>query len=164
MIIRPARAADGTAIASIWNALIADTTTTFTTVLKTPEGLAQDIAEKQGAFWVAEDDGGAFLGYATYGPFRTGPGYAHSKEHSIHLAPAAWGRGIGRAMMRTLEDHAARAGAHVMVAGVSGENRAGIGFHKAIGYTEVGRMPETGYKFGRWLDLVLLQKRLELPH
>ncbi len=81
-------------------------------------------------------------------------------EHMIVLAPTPRGRGIGRTLLAAIEDHARTAGAPVMVAAISGENMAAIGFHRALGHVETGCMPELGRKFGRWLDLVLMQKRL----
>lgn len=161
-LIRPATAADVPAILAFWNPVIRDTTVTFSPTEHSAEGLAELIASRQAAgraFLVAEADG-VVLGFASYDQFRKGPGYAHAMEHTIILAPAARGRGAGRALMTALEDHARAGGAHVMVAGVSGENGPGQAFHAAIGYAEVGRVPEVGYKFGRWLDLVLMQKRL----
>lgn len=158
-MIRPARPEDAAAIAGIWNTLIRETTHTFTTVEKDPATLAAQIAGGT-PWWVAEV-GGAVLGHATYGSFRGGPGYARTAEHSVHLAPAAWGKGLGRGLMTALEGHARDAGLHVMVAGVSGGNAPGIAFHTAIGYREAGRMAEVGFKWGRWLDLVLMQKRLQ---
>lgn len=157
-MIRPARPEDAPAIAALWNRVIAETTQTFTTLPKDPADLAQRIAAGT-PWWVAEA-GGAVLGHATYGQFRSGPGYAHSMEHSIHLAPAAQGLGLGRALMAALEDHARAAGVHVMIAGVSGDNPGGIAFHAALGYAEVGRLPEVGRKWGQWLTLVLMAKRL----
>ncbi|NCQ25031.1 MAG: GNAT family N-acetyltransferase [Rhodobacteraceae bacterium CG17_big_fil_post_rev_8_21_14_2_50_63_15] len=159
MIIRQAVPGDCPALLAIWNPLIRDTSVTFTTVEKTPEGLAADIAARGPAFLVAEE-AGAVLGFASYGTFRAGPGYAWTVEHTVILDAAARGRGTGRALMTRLEDTARKGGLHVLVAGVSGENPGAIAFHTAIGFEQVGRMPEVGRKFGRWMDLVLLQKRL----
>ena len=81
-------------------------------------------------------------------------------EHTVLLAPAAQGKGLGRALMAALEAHAAAAGAHVMIAAIDADNAAGRAFHAALGYVQTGLMPQTGRKFGRWLDLVLMQKIL----
>lgn len=159
MIIRPARAADATAVADIANAIIRDTLITFTTVLRTPEEVAGDIAARGEAFLVAED-AGRVVGFATYGPFRKGPGYAATREHTVLLAPEGRGRGAGRALMQRLEEVARGHGVHVLIGGVSGANPAGISFHKRIGFTEAGRLAEVGHKQGQWLDLVLMQKLL----
>ena len=105
-------------------------------------------------------DGDRIIGYACYFPFRSGPGYRHTKEHSIALLPEARGTGVGRRLMALLEDHARAREVHSLFAGVSGENPDGVAFHKAIGFAEVARLPEVGHKFGRWMDLVLLQKML----
>lgn len=158
-MIRTARPDDATAIAAIWNPIIADTSITFTTQPKTETGVKAVIAERGAAFVVAER-AGTLLGFATWGPFRSGPGYAASAEHTIHLAPAARRQGIGRALMQALEDRARAAGIHVLVGGISADNADAIAFHATLGYAETARMPEVGRKFGRWLDLVLVQKIL----
>lgn len=162
MTIRPAEPRDAEAVADIWNAVIRDTAATFTTLEKTPDGLRADFAAKRAegkAFLVSELDG-AVAGFATYFQFRGGPGYRHTMEHTVILSPRAWGRGIGRALMVAIEDHARAGGAHSLFAGVSAENPAGIGFHAAIGYREIARLPQVGRKFDRWMDLVLMQKIL----
>lgn len=159
MILRRAEAGNIPAILDIWNPLIRDTSVTFTTVEKTAQGLAEDLAARGDAFLVAEA-AGQILGFATYGPFRSGPGYAHTAEHSVILAPDARGRGVGRALMARLEAQARSQGIHILIAGVSGENAAAIAFHRAIGFIEAAHLPEVGQKFGRWMDLVLLHKRL----
>lgn len=162
MILRRAEEADAAAIAEIWNHYIRDTAVTFTSAEKTPAGLAADIAARRAAgLFVVAEAGGVPVGFATAFAFRNGPGYRRSLEHTVQLAPGARGRGTGRALMAALEQAARASGAHVLVAAVSGENAAGIAFHKAIGFAEVGRMPEVARKFGRWMDLVLLQKILE---
>ncbi|MFX0541381.1 GNAT family N-acetyltransferase [Roseovarius sp. S4756] len=86
---------------------------------------------------------------------RKGPGYAHSAEHTIVLAPEARRRGAARALTSALEERAQALGVYVLVAGVAGENSSGIAFHEALSFAEVGRMPQVGRKFGRWMDLAL---------
>lgn len=161
-MIRSATAGDAAAIAEIWNHIIRDTIATFNSAEKTEAEVATIIAARQAAgraFFVA-DDAGEVLGFATYDQFRGGVGYKHSMEHTVLLSPKANGRGIGRALMTAIEDHARKSGAHVMVAGVAGENIAGRDFHLALGYQLVGTMPQVGFKFGRFMDLWLLQKIL----
>lgn len=159
MIIRAATADDAAAVAAIWNPVIDESAATFTNLRKTPEGLRADIAARGPAFLVAEE-AGQVLGFATFFQFRGGPGYVHTLEHTVILGPAARGRGVGRALMAALMAEARAQGAHSLFAGVSGENAAGIAFHAALGFEEVARLPEVGFKFGRWMDLVLMQKFL----
>ncbi|MEI4470684.1 GNAT family N-acetyltransferase [Frigidibacter sp. MR17.24] len=169
-MIRPATEADLPAVCSYWNPLIRDTIVTFSSEERTPAGLAATIAERRAKgwdFWVAEAEPGTgtgsgptILGHVTYAQFRAGNGYARAMEHTVILGPGARGRGLGRAMMAVLEDHARAAGVHAMIGGVSAENAAGRAFHAAIGYGEVARVPQVGHKFGRWHDLLLMQKIL----
>ncbi len=159
MIIRPAKIADASAVAGIMNAIVRDTLFTFTTVERDADSVASDIAARSGSFFVAER-GGQVVGFATYGPFRNGPGYASTCEHSVQLTPEAQGQGGGRALMTALETAARENGVHVLVAGVSSANTGAVSFHRALGFTEVGRMPEVGHKWDQWLDLILMQKIL----
>ncbi|WP_047997093.1 GNAT family N-acetyltransferase [Puniceibacterium sp. IMCC21224] len=158
-MLRPAISADAPAIATLWNDIIARTAFTFTTLHKTEAGLIADITSRGGAFHVALD-GDTMLGFATYSQFRGGPGYARTMEHSVMLAPAARGHGVGRALMQVIEGHAQAQGVHSLWAGISAENLAAVAFHAAIGFREIAVLPEVGYKFGRWMDLVLMQKML----
>ena len=98
------------AILEIWNPLIRDTSVTFTSSRRPMTGWRADIAARGAAFLVAEE-AGAVLGFASYGAFRGGPGYVHTAEHTVILAPGAQGRGAGRALMRALEDQARAGGA-----------------------------------------------------
>jgi L-amino acid N-acyltransferase YncA len=158
VILRDATSADAGAIAAIWNREIRDGVSTFNTVEKDLGALKAAIASD--AVYVVAEEGTEVVGFATFGPFRGGPGYVHTMEHTIYLDEAARGKGVGRALMAALEVAAKGRGVHVLVAGVGGENSSGIAFHKAMGFVEVGRMPEVGRKFDRWMDLVLLQKLL----
>jgi len=162
MILRDATSEDTPAICAIWNPVIENTAATFTTALKTPNGLTSEIMDKRAngfGFFVAEKKG-EILGFASYGQFRGGPGYRHSFEHSIVLSPKAHGQGLGRAMMGHLESHAIRNKGHILMAGVSSENLTGIAFHRRIGFQDTAVLPQVGRKFGRWMDLHLLHKVL----
>ncbi|NVO54520.1 N-acetyltransferase family protein [Rhodobacteraceae bacterium B1Z28] len=159
MTIRPARPEDASAIAGITNAIISDTLVTFTTDERHPVSIAADIELRDSAFLVAEVEG-EVVGFATYGPFRSGPGYAECREHSIQLAPKARGKGLGSALMNRLQEVARAEGVHVLIAGISSANPSAIAFHAALGFAKVGQMPEVGFKWGQRLDLVLMQKIL----
>lgn len=146
MIVRPATPADLPAVLSLWNGFIRDTTVTFTSDLKTAEGLDAMIAERRAAgreFMVAEA-GGGFVGFATYAQFRGGSGYAHAMEHSIMLDPAARGQGAGRILMTAIEDHARAGGAHTLFAGVSGRTPTGWRFTAAWGFAPSRVFPRSG--------------------
>lgn len=157
--IRHAAPDDASPIAAIWNPLIRDTAVTFASAEKTGDDIRRLIAERRAAFLVAEEEG-AVLGFASFAPFRGGSGYLRTMEHTIILGRAAQGRGVGRRLIEALAEEAARREARSLIAAVSGENAAGIAFHSATGFEIRGRIPEAGYKFGRFLDLVLMQRRL----
>ncbi len=159
MTVRPAKPEDAPAIAAITNAIIRDTLVTFTTDERSTGSIVADIEARGSRYLVAELDG-QVIGFATYGPFRAGPGYAQCCEHTIQLSPMARGQGIGRALMSALEKRALEDGVHVLVAGISSDNPAAVAFHSAIGFAQVGLMPEVGCKWGKRLDLVLMQKIL----
>lgn len=161
-VLRPVRRDDYPAVLGFWNPLIRATTVTFSSEEKTPESLDAMIGARRAAgheFLVAEE-AGAVLGLATYAQFRGGNGYATAMEHTIILAPGARGRGIGRALIEAIADHACAAGAHTLIAGVSAENSEGVAFHHAVGFRTVAVVPEVGRKFGRFIDLVLMLRVL----
>jgi phosphinothricin acetyltransferase len=146
-------------VMDIWNPVIRDTAVTFTTEEKTEAGLSDWLAEG-GPRLVAAEGPGAVLGFAAAGPFRSGPGYRFTWEHSVHVAASGRGRGIGRALMDALAAELRARGGRAMIAGISGENPRAEAFHRRLGFVEVGRIPEAGFKFGRWMDLVLMRKAL----
>lgn len=158
MIIRSAAVRDAAAIAEIWNGVIRDTAITFASDTRTVPQIARMIGAGS-CFLVAEADGQT-VGFSTWTQFRAGSGYAHSIEHTIHVAEAFRARGIGRALLEDTAERAARDGAHVLVACVSSENPGGQAFHRACGFVQCGRLPGVGRKFGRWLDLILLTRTL----
>jgi phosphinothricin acetyltransferase len=168
MLVRPAAAEDVLAIASILNALIATTTIEWTEMSKTADDILEWLNEHEKVL-VAEERG-EVVGVAAFGWFRDvvkRPGYRFTVENTIHVREDRWGSGIGTELMRALVDEARQSGKHSMVAAIDGANEASIRLHKRLGFVEVARMPEIGAKFGRWLDLVLLELRLDdrtAPH
>jgi L-amino acid N-acyltransferase len=161
-MIRPALPEDAAAIAALLNHWIETSAVTFNPVPNTEASIRAMIEAKAAAghgVLVAVEDG-TLLGQASYGQFRAGAGYQTCMEHSISLCPKARGKGIGRALMAAIEDHARARGAHQMIAGVSGENAEGRAFHERLGYRHIATVPEAGFKFDRYMDLVLMQKFL----
>jgi phosphinothricin acetyltransferase len=166
MIVRHATADDVPVITDIYNALIPTTTVAWTESLQTVDQRAQWFERQQHdgfPVFVAEDDSGV-VGYAAYGHFRgvgKWHGYRLTAEHTVHLREGAWGQGTGRALMEALIDQARTRGLHVLVGAIDADNEASLRFHERLGFTEVARMPQVGAKFGRWLDLVLVQLVLD---
>lgn len=163
MKLRQANAGDAAAIAVIWNPIIRDTVITFWPTERSEADIAAYIAERaaQGhPFLLAEGGDGALLGYASYGQFRGGAGYARSMEHSIATAPDARGRGIGAILMQAIETHARDRGLRLMIGGITASNIGSIRFHERLGYAEWGRIPAAGFKFDRFHDLVFMGKDL----
>jgi L-amino acid N-acyltransferase len=166
MIIRNAGATDMRAVTDLSNATITTTTVAWTDSLETYEERAVWFEEQRRTNnpVLVVEAGGEVVGFATYGEFRNStkwPGYRFTVEHSIHVREDLWGRGIGRGLLEALIARAVANDKHVMVAAVDAANDASISFHQRLGFVEVARMPETGRKFGRWLDLVLLQRILD---
>jgi phosphinothricin acetyltransferase len=161
-LIRAAVPEDAAGVAALWNAMIRDTLATFTSVEKTADGMAQLIAARPDAFWVAAE-GARVRGFVTFGAFRAGPGYAATVEHTIILAPDAQGAGLGRALMEQAMQGARGLGHHVMVAAISAANPDAVAFHTALGFAQTAHMPQVGRKAGRWLDLILMQKVVPSP-
>jgi phosphinothricin acetyltransferase len=105
-------------------------------------------------------EGDRVLGYASYGPFRAFDGYRQTVEHSVYVAEDARRRGAATALLCAIEEHARGRGMHVLLGGIAADNEASLRLHQKLGFTETARMPEVGQKFGRWLDLVFMQRLL----
>lgn len=165
MIIRSATEADLPAILEIYNASVATTATWSERLQTMPQRQAWFAARSaKGDGVVVAEDAHVVVGFAAYGDFRDTdhwPGYRFTVENTVHVRDGHLGRGIGRALMEALIDHATAHGKHSMIAAVDGENEGSVTFHESLGFTVVGRIPELGWKFEHWLDLVLLQRILD---
>lgn len=165
MPIRPAAEADIPAITAIFNEVIATSTAIYADDPFTEEDRRAWFAQRRAAGYpvlVAEEDG-EVLGLASFGEFRAWPGFRHTVEHSVHVRAGARGRGIGTALVAALFEPARALGKHVMIAGVDAANAGSIRMHERLGFARGAVLREVGRKFGRWLDLELMQKFLDAP-
>ena len=163
--IRDETAADLAATLNIYNELITSTTVAWAEQPQTLEERREwfEAQARRGFVSLVAVEGGEVVGMANYGDFRDSlhwPGYRFTAEHSIHVRSDRRRSGVGRMLMDELIARAGRNGIHVLVAGIDADNGDSIRFHERLGFVEVARMPETGQKFGRWLDLVLMQRIL----
>lgn len=163
LIVRDAVPADAAGILPMYNYAVAETTAIFDTRLSDIAGREAWLAKRHEDGFpvlIAEIDG-AIAGFASFGDFRAWNGYRFTVEHSIYVDPARHRSGIGRTLLAALIERARSSGKHAMVAGIAAENTGSIALHEALGFREVGRMPQVAEKFGRWLDLVFLQLLLD---
>jgi L-amino acid N-acyltransferase YncA len=160
--IRPAAAADASAIASILNALVSTTTIEWTDTPQTADSVLGWLDEHETV--VVAQEGNEVVGVAAFGWFRDvvkRPGYRFTVESTVHVRQDRWRSGLGRLLIGALVDEARASGKHTMIAAIDGANVSSIQFHERLGFVQVARMPEVGAKFGRWQDLVLMQLRLD---
>jgi L-amino acid N-acyltransferase YncA len=161
--IRDAIPADAGAILPIHNYAVRSTTAVWNEGESNLVGRETWLAARAVAGFpvlVAEIDG-EVAGYAWFGDFRAWDGYRFTVEHSVYVAPERHRAGVGRALLAALIERAQAMGKHVMIAGVEAGNEGSIALHQSLGFREVGRLPQVGTKFGRWLDLVFLQLTLD---
>jgi phosphinothricin acetyltransferase len=162
VVVRDAVVADLPATLAIYNELIGTTTIAWS---EAPQTLAERAAwfgdqQRRGFPTLVAVVGDEIVGMTAFGDFRDSihwPGYRYTAELSIHVRGDRRGDGIGRILMAALIARARVQGVHVLVAGIDADNVDSIRFHERFGFVEVARMPETGFKFGHWLDLVLMQ-------
>ncbi len=164
MHIRNGEPKDVPAILSLYNQAVRNTTAAWTTQEETLDDRLSwfecRIKNNQPVL-VATDTDDTVLGFASFGPFRSREGYRFTAEHTVYVSPAAQRQGIGRTLLLRLMEIAELKGVHVLIGGIDGENTASIAFHERLGFEISGRLPETGTKFGRWLDLVFVSKILK---
>jgi L-amino acid N-acyltransferase YncA len=163
IIIRDATAGDLPAVAKIYHPYVCESTASF-------EVTPPDLGEMHGRFTAIRAAGMPYLiaaigtgvvGYAYAGAYRSRPAYRYSVENSVYLDRAWCGRGIGRVLLQSLIDRCEAGPWRQMIAviGDSG-NTASIALHRRCGFEPIGTLKSVGYKFGRWIDSVLMQRAL----
>jgi len=161
--VRLAGLEDAEAIREIYNREVSGSTVTFDLVPRTSEEQHAWLAEHAGAHpaVVAVDSGsGAVLGFGSLSPYRSRPAYSTTVEDSVYVDEAARGRGVGRLVLGELVRLAGVHGFHAVMARIVGGHEVSIALHHACGFEIVGVEKEVGRKFGRWLDVVLMQRLL----
>lgn len=164
--IRPATTADLPEILAIFNDVIATSTAVFShdPVTLDDRRLWFETRQRAGFPVLVADRDGAVVGFASFGEFRGAwPGYRYSVEHSVHVRRDCRGQGIGPRLVTALFAPALAMGKHVMVGGIDATNAASLRMHEALGFERVAHFKEVGHKFGRWLDLVFVQRLLDEP-
>ncbi len=162
MIVRAATENDLPSILAIYNDAVLNTTAIWN---ETPVDLANrrawfEARRAAGFPVLVADEGGVVAGYGSFGDFRPFEGYRVTVEHSLYVAADARRKGLGAALLTALMQDARQLGKRAMIGGIDGANAPSISLHEKFGFAEVGRLPGVGEKFGRPLDLVLMQKTL----
>ena len=159
-VLRSATVADIAAIAAIYRPAVLTGTASFE--LEPPDEAEMRrrfaaITEAGYPYFVAEIDG-RVVGYAYAGAYRTRPAYRFTVENSVYIVPEAQGQGVGAMLLKALIEAATAKGYRLMVAVIGdSRNQASITLHRNAGFTFCGTIHSVGYKFGRWLDSVIME-------
>lgn len=165
LLLRPSRADDLPAIGALYGWHTEHSSGTFELAAPGLEEMARrrnDVLAK-GLPWLVAEQSGTVLGFAYANHFRPRPAYRFALEDSIYLSREAQGRGVGRLLLAELIARCEALGARQMFAVIGDSaNAASVGVHRSLGFADVGTMRSAGWKFGRWLDVVILQRALGL--
>ena len=163
MEYRLARPDDSEAIRAIYNREVLGSTVTFDLVPRSAQDQLAWMDEHSGA-WpavVAVDDDGTVAGFGSLSPYRPRPAYRTTVEDSVYVDEDARGKGVGKGLLDELVRLAGAHGFHAVIGRIVGGHDASIGLHRACGFEVIGVEKEVGRKFGRWLDVVLMQRLLD---
>jgi L-amino acid N-acyltransferase YncA len=153
---------DDEAIRAIYNVEVETSTVTFDLVPRSADDQWRWLANRSGAHAVivAEDDDGTIVGFGSLSPYKERPAYSTSVEDSVYVHRDHQGKGIGKLVLAELVAVATTHGFHAMFARIVGGHQSSIGLHKSLGFELVGTEREVGRKFGKWLDVSIMQRLL----
>ena len=158
MEARLARIDDAEATRAIYNLEVTESTVTFDLVPRTLEQQQAYLVARSGAHAVlVAEDAGEIVGYASFSPYRDRPAYSTTVEDSVYVRRDQQGKGIGKLLLGDLVELARSHGFHAMMARIVGGHDASIALHRSLGFAFVGTEREVGRKFGRWLDVDVMQ-------
>jgi L-amino acid N-acyltransferase YncA len=160
--VRPACRGDCPAILAIYNDAVLNTTATYDLeprTLEHREAWFDDHVRQDLAVYVAEE-AGCVVGWGSLSRYHDRYGYRFTCENSVYVAASHRGRGFGALLLGPLVEAARVRGLHTLIAAIDASNEASLRLHARFGFEKVGHFKEVGHKFGRWLDVVYLQKTL----
>jgi phosphinothricin acetyltransferase len=159
---RLAERRDAEAMRAIYNVEVLETTVTFDLVARSLEQQVEWIEQHSGGHpaIVAVDDGDVVAGFASLTPYRPRPAYAPTVEDSVYVSRDRRGRGVGALLLTDICDRARTHGFHSVIGRIVGQHETSIALHRKCGFEHIGTEQEVGRKFGRWLDVVLMQRML----
>ena len=166
LTVRAARADDVAAMTAIYNHVVATSTAIYTAQAASVPQRRDWFEQRTAAGFpvLAAEHDGELVGYASFAEFRGAwPGYLHSVEHSVYVREDCRRRGVGSALLRALFPPAAALDKHVMIGGIDAANDGSLRLHERLGFERVAHFREVGRKFGRWLDLVFVQRFIDAP-
>jgi phosphinothricin acetyltransferase len=165
MLIRDATRNDLPQILAIYNDVVATSTAIYADRPATLDERVEwfEARVKRGYPVLVAIEGERVLGFSSFGDWRAAAGYRHTVEHSVHVAGDSRGGGIGTKLVEALFPRAVAMNMHVMIGGIDATNEGSLRFHERLGFQRVARFKEVGQKFGRWLDLVFVQRFLDEP-
>ncbi len=162
---RQASIEDVPGILRIYNEVVASSTAIYIDDPVTLENRQAWLLEQQKRGYpvlIADQGSGDIAGFCSFGDWRGAwPGYRFTVEHSVHVRSDRRGGGIGRKLVEAIFPYALALNKHVMIGAIDASNDASIKFHSRLGFREVGHFHEVGFKFGRWLDLIFMQRILD---
>ncbi len=161
--IRPANHADASAIATIYNREVLESTSTFDLVPRSIEDQEAWLAARSGAFTAivaVDDESGDVVGFASLSPYKDRPAYSTTVEDSVYVDRGYGGRGIGKVLLMRLLQVARDSGFHAVMARIEATGAASRALHRSCGFELVGIERQVGRKFNRWLDVAVMQHLL----
>ncbi len=162
MKIRAAELQDAEAIRAIYNLEVLESTVTFDIAARTLEQQQEWIELRSGVHpaIVVEDDLGEIAGFGSLSQYRDRAAYSTSVEDSVYVRRDTQGRGIGKMILNDLVERATAHGFHAVFARIAGDHETSISLHQRCGFEIVGHEREVGRKFGKWLDVILMERLL----
>ena len=162
-LVRPSTSLDITDVTAIYAEFVATSTATFEIIAPDESEMLrrrQAVLDRDLPYLVAELEG-YIVGFCYASQFRPREGYRFTVEDSIYVRPDCIGHGVGKMLLAELLSRCQAKGCHSMVACICGVNVSSVALHASLGFKEVGLLPEAGNKFGEWLRLLIMQRRLQ---